>query len=195
MTQATVPGPSVERLTRRLLDTDRGDPFRDELVSWLLLSDRRIDLAFEAYGSGKGGPDFTVTFRASERFNLEVTRPRRLPDPAGFGVLLAKLRQLPPSIPNLVLLAVEAETADSVDMAATVRALRSRADAKDEEFFVERGFDGSRGFYDRFLRLGGVLVWSDRAVGDARAAAWVNTSARIPVPERAVKACLGCLRA
>src|SRR5438874_7086519 len=122
MTQATVPGPSVERLTRRLLDTDRGDPFRDELVSWLvvsgrfrafaeanrdkirkklraardldsladvraelrtahlLLSDRRIDLAFEAYGSGKGGPDFTVTFRASERFNPEVTRPRRLPD-------------------------------------------------------------------------------------------------------------------
>src|SRR6266508_1797687 len=29
----------------------------------LLLSDRRLDLAYEAYGSGKAGPDFTVTLR------------------------------------------------------------------------------------------------------------------------------------
>ena len=71
-----------------------------------LLGDRRIELAFEAYGSGKPGPDFTVTYRERRSFNLEVTRPHRSPDAASYaGPLLAKLRQLPPSAPNAVLLA------------------------------------------------------------------------------------------
>ena len=75
----------------------------------MLLADRRIELAFEAYGSGKTGPDFTITFRGSRGFNLEVTRLRRLPDATGLGAsLLAKLRQLPPSTPNSVLLATDA---------------------------------------------------------------------------------------
>src|SRR5687768_16423465 len=33
------------------------------LVARLLISDRRMEVAFEAYGSGKIGPDLTVTFR------------------------------------------------------------------------------------------------------------------------------------
>ena len=60
------------------------------------------------------------------------------------GPLLAKLRQLPPSVPNAVLIAIEGETAEALDVAAATRALRARADAKDEAFFVARGFEGTR---------------------------------------------------
>jgi len=75
------------------------------------------------------------------------------------------------------------------------RSLRDRADAKDETYFVTRGFKGTREFYERYLRLGGVVVWSEAAMGDARAATWDNRSARIALPERAVRASVRCLRA
>ena len=164
-------------------------------VARLMLADRRFDLSFEAYGSGKLGPDFTITFRGARSFNLEVTRLRRLPTPGSAGSsLLTKLRQLPPSASNAVLLAID-DAGAALDIDATVRALRARADAKDEPFFAKRGLESSRGFYDRFLRLGGVFVWCEAAAGDARASLWVNRSARIALPDRASRATLDCLRA
>jgi hypothetical protein len=146
--------------------------------------------------SGKVGPDFTVTFRGTQRFNLEVTRLRLVPDTTGFAwPLLAKLRQFPPSAPNTLVVAIDGTTADALDVAATARSLRSSADAKDESFFADRGFEGTRGFYERYLRLSAVLVWCEGAAGDARASLWTNRSARIPLPERAARACVECLRA
>jgi hypothetical protein len=186
----------IRKKLRGATDDDARRDVRAELaVAHLLLADRRIELAFEAYGSTKGGPDFTVTFRAQRAFNLEVTRPHGSPEAAsGGGPLLAKLRQLPPSSPNAVLLAIEGDSAAAFDVTAATRALRARADAKDEDFFTRRGFAGTRGFYERYLRLGAVLVWCEGANGDARAALWTNRSARIAVPERAARACLACLR-
>jgi hypothetical protein len=176
-------------------DESRGDVRAELAVAHALLNDRRIELAFEAYGAGRAGPDFTVTYRAQRAFNLEVTRPRRSSDPALLGgPLLAKLRQLPPSAPNVVVFALDAGGVDSVDVAAITRALRTRADAKDGAYFIGRGFDGTRDFYQRFLRLGAVVVWAEAASGDARATLWSNPSARIAVPERAARACLSCLR-
>jgi hypothetical protein len=187
----------IRKKLRGAADMEARRDVRAELrVAHLLLADRRIELAFEAYGSTKRGPDFTVTFRGERSFNLEVTRPRRAPAAAGFGgPLLAKIRQLPPSVPNVVLLAVERGDPDALDVAAAARLLRDRADAKDETFFATRGFKGTREFYERYLRLGGVLVWSEAASGDARAATWDNRSARIALPKRAVRACVRCLRA
>ena len=187
----------IRKKLRGATDADARRDVRAELrVAHLLLADRRIELAFEAYGSTKRGPDFTVTFRGERSFNLEVTRPRRAPDAAGLGgPLLAKVRQLPPSVPNAVLMAIETDGADALDVAAAARSLRDRADAKDETFFVTRGFKGTREFYERYLRLGGVVVWSESALGNARAATWTNRSARIGLPERAVRACLLSLRA
>ncbi len=161
-----------------------------------LLADRRIDLAYEAYGSGNAGPDFTLTFRGTRACNVEVTRSRRVPDPDAIGgVILAKLRQLPPSVPNLLLIAVADGRADALDVGASVRAVRSRADARDDAFFERRGFDGTRTFFDQFLRLGGVVTWCEAGSGDARAALWTNGSARIAVPDQAARAILSCLRA
>jgi len=236
MARAAVPGTTVERLARELLDGASSDPLAGELEAWLagsprfrtfaeanrakirkklrgaadaearrdvraelrvahlLLADRRIELEFEAYGSGKPGPDFTVTYRGERTFNLEVTRLRRPPDvPGGGRQLLAKLHQLPPSVANIVLISIDGERADAFDVAAATRALRARADRKDEAFFIDRGFDGTRGFYERYLRLGAVLVWCEGGAGDARAALWTNGSARIAVPRRAGETCLRCL--
>lgn len=187
----------IRKKLRGATDTEGRRDVRAELrAAHLMLADRRIDLAFEAYGSGKPGPDFTVVYRAARSFNLEVTRMRRSPDAARHGgPLLAKLRQLPPSSPNAVVVAIEGETAEAFDVAAATRALLARATAGDEAFFIQRRFAGTRAFHEGYLRLGAVMVWCEPAVGDAQAALWTNRSARMPVPERALRACLLSLRA
>ncbi len=185
----------IRKKVRGTADPESRLDLRAELrVAHLLLANRRIALAFEAYGAQKGGPDFTVTFGGERPFNLEVKRIRRAPPLGGDEwPALTKLRQLPSGVPNAVLLAVDAASAEGLDTDAGARGLRSRADAKDEAFFVSRGFRGTRDFYDRYLRLGAVLVWSERAAADSRAALWINRSARISVPARAARACLAAL--
>jgi hypothetical protein len=187
----------IRKKVRSAADAEALRDVRAELQgARLLLADPRIKLAFEAYGAGKRGPDLTVTFRGGRTFNLEVTRLRRLPEASGpAGTLLTKLRQLPPSTPNALLVSIEGATAEALDVVAATRALRSRADAKDEAFFADRGFEGTRGFYERYLRLGAVFVWCEGAAGDARATSWTNPSARMALPAQAARACLACFRA
>ncbi len=194
---ATANRDKIRKKLRNARDGESRLDVRAELLAaHLLLVDRRIDLAFEAYGSGRGGPDFTVTFRASRTLNVEVTRLRRTPDRSDYSEpILAKLRQLPPGVPNLLVIAVDGPAAGVLDAGAAVRALRARADAKDEAFFTGHGFAGSRGFYDRLLRLGAVIAWAERATGDERATLWTNGSARIALPERSAEACLAAFRA
>jgi hypothetical protein len=186
----------IRKKFRKASDPESLRDVRAELqVAHLTLAESRFDLAFEAYGSGRVGPDFTVTFRGARSFNVEVTRLRRPPTLASAGSsLLAKLRQLPPSVPNVVLLAIAGGTADALDIDAVVRTIRTRADAKDDPFFARRRLEDSRGFYERFLRLGAVLVWCETAAGDARASLWINRSARITLPEKAIRAGVQCLR-
>ena len=187
----------IRKKLRGAADADARRDVRAELrIAQLLIADRRIGVAFEAYGSTSGGPDFTVTVRGERAFNLEVTRLRGTPGPAALGAtVLTKLRQLPPSTPNAVLVAIEGRRADALDVRTAIRALRARADAKDEAFFISRGFDGSRGFYQRFLRLGAVLTWCEGGAGEDRAVSWANVSARIAIPDRALRACVHLLRA
>jgi hypothetical protein len=186
----------IRKKLRTAADADaRRDVMAELRVAHLLLRERRLTLAFEAYGAGRGGPDFTADFRGERSFNVEVTRLRRPPTAANpVGPLLAKLRQLPPSVPNVLVIAMEGARASAHDTEAAVRAVRARADAKDEDFFTARGLAGTRGFYDRFLRLGAVIAWCEDGAGDERASAWTNASARIPVPPRALRACVACLR-
>ncbi len=166
------------------------------LAARLLLADRRIEIAFEAHGAGRGGPDFTLTFRATTMLDLEVTRLRRVPNTLGLlGPLVTKLRQLRPGTPNVLVIAIGGTSASDLDVEGAVRLGRARADARDDAFLAARGFDGTRAFYNHFLRLGAVIAWCEGADGAARAAAWVNRSARIAVPDRALDACLACFRA
>ena len=184
----------IRKKLRGATEPDARRDVRAELgVARLLLTNRRIELDFETYGSGRRGPDFTVTL-GSQRFNLEVTRLHGDSAEAGFGALLAKLRQLPPSVPNGVVVAIDGEDAGAHDVGAAVRRLRARADARDEVLFTTRGFRGTRGFYEQFLRLGSVIVWAEAAAGESRVSAWSNPSARTPLPRRALRTVVDSLR-
>jgi hypothetical protein len=184
----------IRKKLRGATDLDARRDVRAELAAGrLLVANRRIELAFEAYGSDGPGPDFTVTL-GSQRFNLEITRLHGEPAAAGYGALLGKVRQLPPIIPNGVILAIEGDDARAYDVGAAVRALRARADAKDEALFTARGLPGSRGFYERFLRLGAVVVWAEGASSEFRASAWTNPSARTPLSLKALRAVTQSLR-
>jgi len=183
----------IRKKLRGATDAEARRDVRTELrIAQLLLADRRMTVAFEAYGSGRPGPDFTVTFRG-DRFNLEVTRLRGDPAGAGFGGLLAKVRQLPPSVPNAVVLAIDGTDAAAYDIVTVARTLRTRADAKDDDLFMARGFTGARGFHDRLARLGISFTWADGASGEARAVTWTNPAARIAFPQRAARAVRACL--
>ncbi len=188
-------GPKIRKKLRRAGDAESLWDVRAELrVAALLLAEPRLSLAFEAYGA-RGGPDFTVPFRGERPFNLEVTRVRRPAAEVDLGLpILAKLRQLPPSVPNLLVVALPAGVTGALDLAAAVRALRARADRKDEAFFAARGLASSRGFYERFLRLGGVVAWREPATGADRASYWLNRSARMALPSRAADAIVARLR-
>lgn len=183
----------IRKKLRGASDIDARRDVRAELaIARLLVADRRIELAFEAYGADRRGPDFTVTL-GNQLFNLEVTRLRGNPAQAGFGALLSKLRQLPPSSPNGVILAIEGDDAREYDVTAAVRTLRARADTKDEALFSARGFSGTRGFYDRFLRLGSVIVWAEGAASDSQVSVWTNPSARTPLSPKALRAVVHAL--
>ena len=193
---ATTNAAKIRKKVRGASDAETLRDVRLELaVARLLLSDRRVVLAWERYGSGKAGPDFTLTIPGLRPVNLELTRMRRAPEHLEAGVpWVAKLRQLPPGIPNAIVVAIGGSTATALDMAASTRLIRARADAKDEPFFAARGFAGSRAFYSQFLRLGAVLVWCEEASESERATLWRNGSARIAVPDAVARACLTCLQ-
>jgi hypothetical protein len=77
----------IRKKLRSAADDDARRDVRAELLAaYLLLADRRLELAFEAYGSGNRGPDLTVAFRTNQRFNVEVTR-MRMRESAGAAAL------------------------------------------------------------------------------------------------------------
>jgi hypothetical protein len=154
----------------------------------LLLGDRRFAVTFEAYGAGRRGPDFTAAFRAGRPFNIEVTRRRPGPGPAILEApVLAKLRQLPPSASNVLVVAVDAPDG-APDPAALLRDLRGRADRRDDAFFAARGLDGASTFNAGLLRLSAIVAWAEGADPAVRVAAWANAGARIPLPEPSLRA-------
>jgi len=147
-------------------------------VAYLLLNDRRFELAFEAYGVGRVGPDLTVAFRTNQRFNLEITRLRGddvAPGDARIAnVVAGKLRQLPADLPNALIIS----TALSLTEDALVGAMR----------LLKSNADRIRDLHAKYLRLGGIF-----AVSDSSAVFLPNREARQPLPKDAIGACLAAL--
>ena len=160
------------------------------LVAYLLLADRRFELALEAYGTGRRGPDLTVTYRANQRFNLEVTRLRSsdAADAARLAhVIAAKVRQLRSDVPNAFLVAGSGLTLAAAAGAFTW--LKTRTNEKDDAYFARHGMRDARFFYKQFLELGGVLL-----LNEASETLFVpNRDARHPLPEEALARLLACL--
>ncbi len=118
-------------------------------MAYLILADRRFQISFEAYGARQVGPDFSVTFRANQRFNLEITRIRVASDP-GVGrladIIAGKLRQLPGEVPNALVIVTRGWSANEASLEAATRLLKLHSDQKDEEFFARRGLKSAREF-------------------------------------------------
>jgi hypothetical protein len=159
-------------------------------TAYRLLADRRVALVYERYLAEKTrGPDLTATFKGHVVFNVEV---RRLRAPVAAGklaeVIAEKLRQLPPGAINVVLLGVDGGAAAGLDPAATMKWLVQRAEAKQEDFFAQRGFRDARDFLRALQRLSGVLVrrgWDDES--PATSVLWLNPQARHPLPADTAK--------
>jgi hypothetical protein len=180
----------------RLATTDeaRLDLWTELRVATRLLADRRLELAFEAYGSGNRGPDFTATYRAGREFNIEVTRRH---GPAADGLertILAKLRQLPPSRANVLVVGLHATGDAPPDPAPVLRKLRARADRRDDPWFAAHGLGDAAAFHQGVLRLSGVVTWSEPPGGRSRAVAWTNPGARITLEPAALRAIEAALR-
>ena len=184
----------------------------------LLLGDERFTLAYETYAAARQrGPDFTVTFKTHTPFNVEVRRlrPTELPNgeardrtgptgptaptgPTDHGpkllrVLCDKLGQMPPSIVNLLWLAVEGPL-DTADIDRAAAALRGRAEGKDDEFFTRQGYRSAAHFLKQYGQLSGV-VWQREVQGvqGVQIGVWANPSARHKTPPEIVTA-IGRLR-
>jgi hypothetical protein len=159
----------------------------------LLLREDRFTLEYEKYAASRQrGPDFTVTFKTHTPFNIEV-RWLQLEDGDSrahrnklMAVLCDKVRQMPPSIVNLLWLAAESENSEA-DLTNAVTTLRELAERKAEDFFVRRGFKSAANFLKQYRQLSGIVL---RQPGGQML--WLNPLARHKVSPEIVKA-LQCL--
>jgi hypothetical protein len=149
---------------------------RSELaVAYSLLNDRRLDVAYEPYAStGSRAPDYAVTYRANLIFNVEVARihveekgPERI-----LRILLDKLRQMQPGMPNILVIQAREELAQAIDLGSLMRELKIRVEGKDPSFYTNSRYDGPAAFYKDFLHLSGLILWADTA------RVWTNKQSR-----------------
>jgi hypothetical protein len=182
-----------EKVRKKLGSSDeqsRLDVRAELLIAYLVLRDRRFEVAFEAYGARRLGPDLSLTYRDNQRFNLEVTRLRatgqagsaRLAD-----VVSGKLRQLPGEASNGLVITGHGLPLSEESLATAVRLLKTHSDGKDDAFFARRGLKSARDFYAQFLHLGTIFVL-DEAPGSVHVVAFANREARHPLPRDAVAA-------
>lgn len=178
---------------RRAAGAEGHDDVRAELeTAFLLLHEKQFSLEYERYAAAKQrGPDFTVTFKTHTPFNVEVRRLRALELDAAAGdarlgklitVLAGKVRQMPPSIPNLLWL-VAGDAISGAELEAAALSLRQAAERKDEAFFTRRGFASAAAFRKQFQRLSGLVSRTPPGF-----ALWLNPVARHPAPPAITRA-------
>jgi hypothetical protein len=173
---------------------------RGELeVAYCLLDDRRLDVAYEPYASAKRrGPDFAVTYRSNLVFNIEVARirvegsgvngvaigngidlPRK--EERILRILLDKLGQMQPGMPNLLVIHIREELVQFIDLGRLMQEVKIRAEGKDPSFYTGSRYASPADFYKDFLHLNGMLLWS------AGAQLWVNKQARPRLAEKVLR--------
>ena len=149
-------------------------------IAHRLLHERRLAVMYERYAAEKvRGPDFTVSFTTRCTFNVEVRRLRNAPAIARWSdVLCDKLRQLPPSSANIVVVGT-AGGAGELNVGEAMKHLRALAERKDTAFFARSGFASAAEFFRGFYRLSGVMLLSGwETEGKSRLDMWVNGQAK-----------------
>lgn len=179
---------------------------RSELeVAYCLLNDRRLAVAYEPYASAKRrGPDFAVTYRANLVFNIEVARLRveesgvegtNLPQGSDLlnkeernrkeehilRILMYKLGQMQPGMPNLLVIHTREELVQSIDLGQLMQVLKTRAEGKDPAFYAASRYTSPAAFYKDFARLSGILLCSTSVQP------WLNKQARPSLDEKVLR--------
>jgi hypothetical protein len=186
----------VHKKARGIAESESMRDLQLELdTAYHLLLDRRYHLEYEKYLAGKmRGPDFTVTVQDKGAFNIEVKRLRSAGEFRHWAdAVCDKLDQMPPSIPNVLLVGTEQAARKSLDAGQAMARLRRLADAGDESVFTSRGLPDAHAFLRASARLSGVLhrsQWSDEAGGQA--SLWLNMQAKHPLPASEHKALPRC---
>ncbi|HEU5347062.1 MAG TPA: hypothetical protein VFU63_00485 [Ktedonobacterales bacterium] len=132
-------------------------------VAHRLLADRGFTLVYEPYlAEHQRGPDFGVTFKTHTPFTIEVRHLRPSATdvyPRLAAVLAEKLRQLPASTPNV--LVVKNETGSVIapeHLQAALNALTAPAQQRDDAASRRRGFADARDVLRRIERLSAIAV-------------------------------------
>ena len=179
------------KIARKLRTAEGIEGRRDVLLELYaahrLLLDRSITLEYERYAAGKTrGPDFTATFKTHTLFNVEVRRLRGT-NAGDFGrwasVIGDKLRQMPPSIANVLLAGCDADLAPTLDVAAAMARLRALAERHDDDFFARRGLPGAKDYLRQLQRLSAIVLISGwEGTSGGAASLWLNAQAKHPLP-------------
>lgn len=167
---------------------------RGELeVAYGLLNDRRLAVEYEPYASAKRrSPDFAVTYRTNLVFNVEVARIRVEEAEIGeidlprkeeriLRILLDKLEQMQPGMPNLLVIHTREELARSINLDRFMQEVKIRVEGKDPALYAISRYTRPAAFYKDFLHLSGILFWS------AEAQLWVNKQARPGLDEKVLR--------
>ena len=179
------------KIARKLRTAEGAEGRRDVLLELYaahrLLLDRRVTLEYERYAADKTrGPDFTATFKTHTPFNVEVRRLRGA-NAGDFGrwasVIGDKLRQMPPSIVNVLLLGRDGGSAPAdLDVAEAMARLRALAERKDDEFFARRGLPSAKEYLRLLQRLSAIVLIAGWERADAGTASlWMNVQAKHPL--------------
>lgn len=187
-----------DKIRKKIRGTRDDDGLRDlqfELqVAYLLLEERRLAVEYEKGGVGKQrGPDFYVTFKTRLPFNVEVTHIRlsaqdRRSEQQEFGKIAStacqKIGQLPAGMINLLVVVYDNGIHGGYNVVDALTRLRALAEQKDEQFFLRRGFTGSRDFLRQYQRLSAVLFRGNLPdqPGAAQSLLWLNPIARQRLP-------------
>jgi hypothetical protein len=181
---------------------------RSELeVAYRLLNDRRLAVAYEPYASAKiRGPDFSVTYRDNLVFNIEVARmrveaalagdtPEHEPRPGAeaapdrarleeriLRIVLDKLGQMQPGLPNLLIIHTHPDIAHLADLDRLLREVKIKVDGKDPAFYAFSRYPTPAAFYKDFLHLCGILLWAPPAPK-----LWVNKQARPGLDDKVLR--------
>jgi hypothetical protein len=155
-----------------------------ETARWLL-HDSRFEVGYESLAATQQrNPDFTVTFRTNTRFNVEVTLLAQLSNDTVVGKLMSviceKIKQMPPTFINLLVIGGRDIGSDSLIAATT--ALRTHLEQKDEPYFTRRGYLNATEFVRQYHRLSGIMLRHSENY------LWVNPLAKHPIPNELINA-------
>jgi hypothetical protein len=176
-------------------------------TAYLLLQAKEFAVAYEQYTQLKQrGPDFTVTYKTHTPVNVEVKRLRAVSqEPVSeersittklLNSISDKLGQMPPSAINVLTLVADGQTYGPSDLGMTMSILKDRTTARDEEFFVRRGFLGSRDYQRQQQRLSAILVRSRAgSISTNPIVLWTNPEAKHVLTREISNIMLRCMTA